>query len=43
MNIHEGTANLEILKNDTELKGYYYSGRGRQNFGEILLKKEGAQ
>ena len=43
MNVHEGTANLEILKNDTALRGYYYSGRGRQNFGEILLEKEGAK
>ncbi len=42
MNIHEGMGNLEILKNDAELRGYYYSGRGRQNFGEILLKKEDA-
>jgi hypothetical protein len=40
MNIHEGTGNLEILEGDRELKGYYYSGRGRQNFGDIFLKKE---
>ena len=39
MNIHEGTCNLEILEGDKEMKGYYYSGRGRQNFGEICLKK----
>ncbi|MFZ7137883.1 MAG: hypothetical protein ACOWW1_05645 [archaeon] len=40
MNIHEGTGRLEILEGDTKLKGYYYSGRGRQNFGDIDLQKE---
>jgi hypothetical protein len=39
LNIHEGTCNLEILDGDKEMKGYYYSGRGRQNFGEISLTK----
>ena len=39
MNIHEGTGNLEILQGDVEMRGYYYSGRGRQNYGEINLKK----
>jgi hypothetical protein len=40
MNIHEGTGSLEILKGDEEMSGYYYSGRGRQNYGEIHLKME---
>jgi len=40
MNIHEGTGSLEILENDKELKGYYYSGRGRQNFGDIFLERK---
>jgi len=40
MNIHEGTGNLEILQGDKEMRGYYYSGRGRQNYGEINLKKQ---
>jgi len=40
MNIHEGTGSLEILKGDEEMRGYYYSGRGRQNYGDIKLKKE---
>lgn len=40
MNIHEGTGSLEILKGDEEMRGYYYSGRGRQNYGDITLKKE---
>jgi hypothetical protein len=39
MNIHEGTCHLEIFEGDKKMKGYYYSGRGRQNFGEICLKK----
>lgn len=40
MNIHEGTGNLEILQGDARMKGYYYSGRGRQNYGEISLERE---
>ena len=28
------------VKGDAELKGYYYSGRERQSFGDIILKKE---
>jgi len=39
MDIHEGTGILEILEEDVEMKGYYYSGRGRQNYGEINFKK----
>lgn len=38
MSIHEGTGCIEIL-NSKELKGEYYSGRGRQIFGEISLTK----
>jgi hypothetical protein len=41
MEIHEGTGNLEIVKGDEEMSGYYYSGRGRRNYGEIHLKKQG--
>lgn len=40
LNIHEGTGNFEILEGDKEMTGYYYSGRGRQNFGEITLKRD---
>lgn len=39
MNIHEGTAVLEISKDTKKLKGYYYSGRGRSTYGKIILEK----
>lgn len=38
MQIHYGTAKL-ILENNVTLSGEYYSGRGRQNFGAIRLRK----
>ncbi|MBT3750294.1 MAG: hypothetical protein HOG34_15035 [Bacteroidetes bacterium] len=39
MNIHHGTTWLQILDNSSKLDGEYYSGRGRQNFGRIVLKR----
>lgn len=38
MQIHYGTARL-VLRNASILEGNYYSGRGRQNYGSIYLKK----
>jgi hypothetical protein len=38
MQIHYGTARL-VLRDGTLLEGDYYSGRGRQNFGSITLKR----
>ena len=37
MNIHRGTANLELKQN--ALEGDYYTGRGRMTFGSIKLSK----
>lgn len=37
MNTHRGTARL-VLGNDA-MEGEYYSGRGRQNFGSITLRR----
>lgn len=39
MNMHEGTAILEILEDTKKLEGYYYSGRGRATYGKIILEK----
>jgi len=39
MNIHYGTA-WHLISNDGKtLEGEYYSGRGRQTFGSIILKR----
>jgi len=38
MNTHRGMARLELIT-PTELQGEYYSGRGRQTFGTLHLRK----
>jgi hypothetical protein len=38
MQIHHGTARLRVIDENT-LEGDYYSGRGRQNYGSITLRK----
>jgi hypothetical protein len=40
MHAHRGTAVLRLDADGLELNGHYYSGRDRQNFGSINLKKE---
>ena len=39
MNIHEGTAILEISEDIKKLEGYYYAGRGRLTYGKIIMEK----
>ena len=39
MEMHHGFTNLIFNSHDQELSGTYYSGRGRQNIGELKLKK----
>jgi len=39
MNIHEGTATLIIDEKQTALQGTYYTGRGRQTYGDINLTR----
>ncbi len=39
MHIHRGTAWLVLQPNSNTLQGEYYSGRGRQNFGSLKLKR----
>jgi hypothetical protein len=39
MHAHKGTALLR-LKEDGLMKGEYYTGRDRQNYGELTLKRE---
>jgi hypothetical protein len=39
MQIHRGSAKLSLTKGGTELSGEYYSGRGRQNIGTLVLKR----
>jgi hypothetical protein len=38
MQIHHGTARLRVV-DENNLDGEYYSGRGRQNYGSIILRK----
>ena len=38
MNMHQGTASLVIK--EQVLEGYYYTGRGRQTFGDLRLKRK---
>ena len=40
MNIHEGTATLEIFEDESKLEGYYYSGRGRLTYGDIKIERK---
>ena len=39
MSMHHGTAWLNIHDDGQVLDGEYYSGRGRQNFGRIILRR----
>jgi len=39
MNMHQGTVWLQISSDCKKLDGEYYSGRGRQNFGRLVLKR----
>ena len=39
MEIHRGFNSLTLNPNGQEMFGPYYSGRGRQNFGELKLEK----
>lgn len=39
MNIHYGTARLELAEDERKMEGSYYTGRGRQNHGTIVLNK----
>jgi hypothetical protein len=38
MQIHHGTARLRVIA-ETEMEGYYYTGRGRSNHGSIQLTR----
>jgi len=40
MNIHYGTASLQISDDFKTLNGEYYSGRGRQTYGSIIAKRQ---
>lgn len=37
MHIHRGTGNLRLSIDGKTLSGEYYTGRGRQNFGSLVL------
>lgn len=39
MEIHRGFNTLTLKSNGKEMSGTYYSGRGRQNTGQLVLKK----
>jgi SMODS-associating 2TM, beta-strand rich effector domain len=39
MEIHVGTARLILQADGLALEGYYYSGRGRKEFGSLKLEK----
>lgn len=39
MNIHDGTACLELSHDTDALTGYYFTGRGRETYGDISLKR----
>jgi len=41
MQIHHGTSRLRIIS-ETEMDGYYYTGRGRSNHGSIRLTRSPA-
>jgi hypothetical protein len=38
MQSHRGTGHLYISSDDKAMKGDYYTGRGRQNMGTIVLQ-----
>lgn len=39
MNIHMGTVWVQVSNDCKHLDGEYYSGRGRQNFGRIIMNR----
>lgn len=39
MQTHRGTASLRLSPDGSALKGEYYTGRGRQNIGEMAFRK----
>lgn len=39
MHAHRGTARLTVSRDGDALTGQYYSGRDRQNFGELRLRR----
>jgi len=39
MQIHDGTGYLEISRDGVSLSGNYYTGRGRESFGDINLTR----
>jgi len=40
MHTHRGTANLIYYPKDQDIKGEYFSGRDRQNYGRLTFSKE---
>ena len=40
MNIHRGTAWLALSTDQSQMQGEYFSGRGRNKFGSLTLKKK---
>lgn len=43
MQTHRGTASLRLSPDGFTLKGEYYTGRGRQNIGEMIFRKVSSQ
>jgi hypothetical protein len=43
MQTHRGTASLRLSPDGFTLKGEYYTGRGRQNIGEMTFRKVSSQ
>jgi hypothetical protein len=43
MNAHRGTARLVISADGNQLEGEYYSGRGRENQGVLILGRQDVQ
>lgn len=40
MQMHHGTADLELKNDDQILEGVYYTGPGRENHGEMFFRRE---
>lgn len=43
MQTHRGTANLRLARDGITLKGEYYTGRSRQNIGDMVFRLVSAQ
>jgi hypothetical protein len=41
MQIHRGHARLELAEDRSSLSGQYFTGRGRQTFGTLVLQRTG--